>query len=90
MSKEPEADTGWFLYTFVFSLLELFVSLAPMWSGHNLIFSFDLMSKFLVDMEALAAAGKPFQLEQMERLLRFLRFASRPPRFELSNASRCM
>ena len=44
-----------------------------MWAGPNLAFSFDLMSKFLVDMEALADT-KPLQAAQMERLLRFLKY----------------
>lgn len=48
-----------------------------MWAGPNLVFTFDLMSKFLVDMEALAEI-QPFQMEHTERMLRFLRFAAHP------------
>jgi hypothetical protein len=54
-------------------LAELFVAFHPMWAGANLAFSFDLMSKFLVDMEALVDT-KPFQAAEMERLLRFLKY----------------
>jgi hypothetical protein len=53
---------------------ELFVAFHPMWAGPNLAFSFDFMSKFLVDMEALADT-KPLQVAQIERLLRFLKYA---------------
>lgn len=53
-------------------LAELLVALQPMWVGPNLVFSFDLMSKFLVDMEALVDT-KGFQLDHLKRLLRFLR-----------------
>lgn len=52
---------------------ELLVAFQSLWAGPNLGFSFDLMSKFLVDIEALADA-KPFQTEQMKRLLRFMRY----------------
>jgi hypothetical protein len=55
---------------------ELFVAFHPMWAGPNLAFSFDFMSKFLVDMEALADT-KPLQAAQIERLLRFLKCAPR-------------
>ena len=55
---------------------ELFVAFHPMWAGPNLAFSFDFMSKFLVDMEALADT-KPLQAAQIERLLRFLKYAPR-------------
>jgi len=46
-----------------------------MWGGSNLAFSFDLMSKFLVDMEALVGT-RPLQMEQVERLLRFLKYTT--------------
>ena len=52
-------------------IAESFVSFHPLWLS-VLVFSFDLLGKFLVDMEELAAA-RSVQVAQVKRLMRFLR-----------------